>query len=113
MPSQKNSKTKAARHNAGKPPISFVLDAPEAISGAAKVLEFGAQKYARHNWKKGLSYSSVIDCMLRHTMAFHNGEDIDPESGLPHVDHILCNAIFLSEFAHTLTGEDDRMQPQE
>ncbi|CAM6001785.1 unnamed protein product [Sphagnum balticum] len=35
--------------------------------------------------------------LLRHLYALNAGERIDPESGLRHIDHVLCNAAFLSE----------------
>lgn len=79
-----------------------------AIEGIARVLEFGARKYARSNWKKGLKVTEIIDSMLRHQVAFLNGEDIDAESGLPHPFHIACNALFLAEMMHIKPEMDDR-----
>lgn len=96
------------RDNAGKLPISMVLEARNAIEGVAKVLRFGAKKYARSNWKKGLKVTEIMDSMLRHQLAFLNGEDADPESHLPHTDHIACNALFLAEMMHTRADMDDR-----
>ena len=92
---------KADRFNNGKPQLSMVLEAGLALSGCAKVLEFGAKKYDRSNWKKGLEINSIMDSMTRHQIALMSGETIDPESGLPHVDHIMCNALFMSEMYHS------------
>lgn len=99
---------KAARHNKGKPQLSMVLEARNAINELAAVLGFGAEKYERGNWRKGMSWVQTADSMLRHTTAFLAGEDNDPESGLPHVGHILCNALFLAEFYTTHPEHDDR-----
>jgi hypothetical protein len=45
---------------------------------------------------------------MRHMLAFHDGEDDDPKSGLSHVAHAAAQMIFLLEFLLTGTGEDDR-----
>lgn len=98
----------ADRYNKGKAPISMVLEAGAAITGAAKVLDFGAKKYSRNNYRKGLSHTEIIDSLLRHAIDYLSGIDIDPDSKLPVVDHITSNALFLAEMFHTGLGTDDR-----
>ena len=88
--------------------VPLDLLSPLALNGTAKVLGFGAKKYAAHNWRKGLVWSRIIAAILRHTFAFVRGEDLDPESGLPHIDHVACNVMFLQEFYHTRRDLDDR-----
>lgn len=88
-----SSSNTALRYNEGKPEYSLI-DLP-SLEGCAQVLAFGAKKYSRNNWKKGFPISSILNSMLRHIAALQDGEEIDPESGLPHIGHIQCNALFL------------------
>lgn len=83
---------------------------PIFILNVTKVLEFGAQKYDIDNWRKGLTWRSVADSIQRHFYAWLCGEDIDPESGLPHIDHIGANVMFLSEYRLTHPELDDRLK---
>jgi len=76
--------------------------------GLASVLELGAKKYDDDNWRKGMKFRRVADALLRHVYLWLGGEDKDQESGLLHMDHVLANAMFLSEYQHTGTGVDDR-----
>lgn len=99
-----------ARYNKGKAPLSMILEARHALEGMAGVLAFGAEKYARGNWHKGLRHTEVCDSLLRHISAYLSGENIDPESGKPHVDHIFTNAMFLAEGYRTHPELDDRSE---
>lgn len=100
----------ASRHNSGKAQLSMILEARHAMEGMAGVLTFGAKKYDRGNWHKGLPHADICDSMLRHISAYLAGEDVDSESGLPHVDHILTNAMFLAEGYRTHPELDNRSQ---
>lgn len=97
------------KFDAGKPRMELLSSA--AITDLAKVLTFGAQKYDAHNWRKGMSWSRLIGAALRHLTAFNNGEDNDPETGLPHTAHAMCCLMFLTEYARTQCGTDDRWRP--
>lgn len=105
---EQTSKHKGLRYNNGK--TKYELLHPVAIEGVAKVLTKGAEKYADRNWENGMSWSSVIGCLRRHLAAFEQGEDFDKETGLPHIDHVQCNAHFLSTFMITYPQGDDRRQ---
>jgi hypothetical protein len=99
-------RAQAGRANTGKVELSLV---PTVLTEeVAKVLMFGAQKYDKHNWRKGFAWTSVMNSMMRHVNAWLDGEDLDPESGLPHLAHIGCNVAFLLEFRKYGMGIDDR-----
>lgn len=95
----------AMRFNSGK--IQWSLVDFESLEPMVEVLEFGAKKYAPDNWKKGLPYKSVIDSMMRHIVALSKGEEFDPESKLPHIGHIQCNALFLARYLKHNRDLDD------
>lgn len=98
------------KHDSGKPMLDL-LD-PLALEGLAAVLTFGAKKYAAHNWRGGISYSRLIAALLRHLFAIGRGEDLDKESGLPHIDHVGCCWMFLSNMMKTRKDLDDRFKPK-
>ena len=94
------------RYNEGK--LRWSLMDYKAMEPMILVLMYGAKKYTvevdgkvipgDNNWKKGLSLESLQDCMQRHLAAIMNGEEVDPESGLPHIGHLMCNAMMYSHF---------------
>ena len=102
---QKGTKSTGVKFDADKPRMDL-LD-PIALEGLAAVLTFGAKKYAAHNWRGGLSYSRLIAALLRHTFAIVRGERLDPESGLPHINHVGCCWMFLSNMMVTRPDMDD------
>jgi len=105
-----NERKLGSRYNKGKPEISMVLEANKAVEGVAKVLMYGRDKYHRGNWLGGLDHMGIVDCLMRHLTAYVAGEDNDAESGLPHVDHVLANALFLSQMVATRPDLDDRVK---
>jgi len=84
------------RYNAGK--LRWSLMDYKAMEPMIRVLMFGSQKYDDHNWKKGLDKIEILESLQRHLAGMMNGETHDNESGLPHIGHILCNAMFYSHF---------------
>ena len=82
------------KFNEGK--LKWSLVSWKALEPMVQVLMFGAKKYAPNNWKKGVSYTETCESLQRHINSFLEGEDIDKESKIVHIGHILCNAMFLS-----------------
>lgn len=84
---------KADRHNRGKTRLSLVD--PDFLREVAEVAQMGAKKYDRDNWFKGQDYETALDSLKRHLQQFEVGEAIDSESGIHHLAHVACNAMFL------------------
>lgn len=94
------------KYDAGKAPITL-LDR-DFIEGAALVMKFGAQKYGRHNWCGGIFHTRLADAAMRHIIAWASGEDLDPESGLPHLDHASASLNMLRGNQRLNPEMDDR-----
>ena len=95
------------RYNNRKPKWSLVPQS--SLLPMVRVLEFGATKYGDYNWAKGLSIRETCESLKRHLDAFMEGEDKDNESGLSHIGHIQCNALFLSWMMENRSDLDDRI----
>lgn len=75
-----------------------------AIIALAKVFEFGAIKYKEWSWRKADDANNkYYAALMRHLLAWRRGEEIDPESNLPHLFHVLTNAAILADINH---GDD-------
>jgi hypothetical protein len=99
------------KHDSNKPPMNLL--SREALEQTAMVMGFGKEKYAAHNWRNGFAWSRPLSAAMRHLMAFNDGEDKDPESGLSHLAHAACCIMFLLEFEKTHQHLDDRFKPTE
>jgi hypothetical protein len=86
----------------------FVLRTTQLVT-AARVFEYGAEKYAAWNWAKGMNWSVPIGFALRHLYAILHGDEIDSESGQPHIGHVYCNVIMLNWFLENYPEGDDRI----
>lgn len=103
-------KTELIRHNAGKP--DYTLIDYKSLEPMVRVLEFGAGKYERNNWRLGGPNSEKLKIL--ESLQRHIGELIDAVNmGTPEIDHeshehlighILCNSMFYS-FYHVIGKE--------
>lgn len=88
----------AIKHDSGKRDWSLLPY--DSLEEVVKVLEFGAKKYSRDNWKagEGFKYTRSFNALQRHMLAFMRGEDNDPETGISHLSHAMCNLLFMQHF---------------
>ncbi|KAF0171010.1 MAG: hypothetical protein FD160_3767 [Caulobacteraceae bacterium] len=82
------------KHDANK--LRFDLVPPGTLGPIVQVLAYGAKKYTENGWMevpdaRRRYYAATI----RHLTAWWEGEELDPESGLPHLAHAGANLMFL------------------
>ncbi len=80
----------------------------DALDEVAIVLKYGAKKYADRNWEKGMAWGRLLAAALRHLAAWAQGNEVDAESGLPHLAHAACCVLMLLALHRRRVGVDDR-----
>lgn len=87
------------KYDGGKPRMDLLLSGcPNALEQVAQILTFGAQKYTAHSWQTvPQGEDRYLAALLRHLTAHGKGEVNDPESGMSHLAHAACNALFILE----------------
>lgn len=79
--------------------LLMTLVSPQFVDGVAEVLTFGAEKYEPNSWQSVPDAKRRYeDALYRHWNAYLKGETTDKESGLSHLKHLACNAMFLLHF---------------
>jgi hypothetical protein len=101
-----DTRDSALHFSGGKPGVQWLPF--QALEEVARVLDFGAGKYGRDNWRKGANWMEFAGSALRHIGKWLRGENLDQESLLHHLAHAACNCLFLLEYWLTETGTDDR-----
>lgn len=83
------------KNDTGKP--EFELLPFDLLSDVNRVLQHGAVTYGVGNWRKkeGFRLSRCFNALLRHMFAWWSGEDLDKQTGISHLDHAMCNLLFL------------------
>jgi len=86
----------SAKQDEGKPQLTLVPAG--IITAVEKVRAYGNAKYhSPDNWKQ-VESQRFWDATVRHIVAaWDDYTAIDPESGLPHIYHAMCNLAFLAE----------------
>jgi len=95
-------KDKTIHHEIGRKDDSertqYDLVPPFALEEIAKVMTFGAKKYAPDNWKHvDNAKARYTGAAMRHMESYRQGIDTDSETGLHHLAHAACCLMFLIE----------------
>lgn len=96
----------------GSKPVKLSLVPPRMLQVLGEVYGNGAKKYDRENWRRGYRWSLSFDALMRHALAFWEGEELDDPAkggdGLPHMMHAAFHCFALATFADEGLGTDDR-----
>ena len=79
-----------------------------AVEEISRAFMYGADKYGRDNYRRGMKWLRISAAALRHIYAWTWGEDKDPESGLSHLAHAGACVCMLLDYEMNEIGEDDR-----
>lgn len=93
----KTERQEGVKFDGGKLP--WHLLAWDVLKELVKVLAFGAGKYAPRNWEKGINFDRLFAGVIRHLVAWWNGETYDPETGINHLAHAMCGIMFLLAYS--------------
>lgn len=81
---------------------------PEFLHELAELFGRGAEKYDRHNWRKGYDWSLSYDALCRHLNLFWSGIDYDEETKAKHIVNAAWHCCVLSTFMDEHPDKDDR-----
>jgi hypothetical protein len=95
------------QYGLAKPGLSNVPPLP--LFAIGQVMADGAAKYGPMNWRKDpVSASTYYDAAMRHLMAWWDGQDLDPMTGLSHLAHVAANMCILLDADSGPWLQDDR-----
>jgi hypothetical protein len=81
----------------------------EVLLELGVAMQEGAIKYGRHNYRvAGVRASVYYDAAMRHLMAWWEGEDIDPDSGLSHLVKAMACMLVIRDAMFNNNWVDDR-----
>jgi hypothetical protein len=84
------------KYDGGK--VRYELLPPFAIEDVAKVLTYGSVKYEDDNWRiVPDAVRRYKGALMRHVEEYRKGNVFDDETGLPHMAHAICCAMFILE----------------
>lgn len=93
-----------------KVPLALVPSSALYYMGLA--FKEGARKYGPYNWReKAVESMTYVNATLRHLYAWIDGEEIDPESGKPHLGLAMASLAIIVDSKETGSLIDTRPKP--
>jgi len=94
----------AVKADAGKTRLTLVPTA--LIWAVGAIREYGVVKYQDpDNWRY-VEAQRYRNAAYRHWLQYIEGEELDRESGLPHLWHCACNIAFLIEMEYGMKAKN-------
>lgn len=100
--------TSASGGQKGQKLARYDLIPSAALRQVAELYGVGARKYSDNNWRRGYDWSLSFAALQRHAWQFWNGEDLDEESGQPHMASVAFHALALLTFMEEQRVYDNR-----
>lgn len=95
------------RYGDRKVPLHLVPTSAQVA--IAMGLKEGARKYGAFNWREtNVETMTYVGAALRHLTAWVDGEDIDPDSGNPHLFHAMASLAILTDALASDKAIDNR-----
>lgn len=92
---------------AKKAPLGLVP--PALVIGAAEAIANGAEKYGSYNWRDyPVQAVTYVEAAMRHLLAYLDGEDDAPDTGISHLKHAVAGLGILLDVTALGTLEDNR-----
>lgn len=107
-----NNKKEGLKFSQNKPWAGRVIQVfPYSIMAIGAVIKKGAEKYPDpNNWKLvDDAENKYRDALMRHLIKFLLGQNVDDETGQPHLAHMVWNALALLEL-YLMNDEDKQKE---
>ena len=89
------------KYDGGKPMVGTLCRVfPRALLAVGQCIRFGQTKYPNpKNWSLVEDgFNRYTDSLMRHLLKIFAGQEVDPETNLPHIYHVCWNALAIAEF---------------
>ena len=93
----------------GRSRARYDLIPTEPLRLLAKHFGVGSRKYDDDNWRRGYDWRLSFSALNRHLWQWWAGEEIDQETGSPHLIAVAWHCLVLDEFTRIQPGFDTRI----